>query len=295
MVNPRVSLEQWRALQAVVDQGGFAQAAQALHKSQSSVSYTVARLQEQLGITLLEIHGRKAELTDEGRALLRRSRHLLKEALSLEQFADGLEQGWEADVNLVVDAAFPTNILMTALRQFAPLSKGSLVQLTEVVLSGAEDALERGATDIAICANVPAGFLGEPLLDITFVAVTHAEHSMQLNDRAITTTDLERHLQVVIRDSGERQQRDVGWLGADHRWSVSSIETARQVLLSGLGYCWLPEHCIRTELEKGVLKKLNLREGGHYNGTLYLVYGKDRNPGPGARLLTELLHEAIQG
>ncbi|HCW95511.1 MAG TPA: LysR family transcriptional regulator, partial [Pseudomonas sp.] len=39
---PRVTLEQWRTLQAVIDSGGFAQAAEVLHRSQSSVSYTVA-------------------------------------------------------------------------------------------------------------------------------------------------------------------------------------------------------------------------------------------------------------
>ena len=40
--------------------GGFAQAAEALHRSQSSVSYTVARMQDQLGVPLLRIDGRKA-------------------------------------------------------------------------------------------------------------------------------------------------------------------------------------------------------------------------------------------
>ena len=55
MKAPRVTLDQWRTLQAVVDHGGFAQAAEALHRSQSSVSYTVARMQEQLGAPLLRI------------------------------------------------------------------------------------------------------------------------------------------------------------------------------------------------------------------------------------------------
>jgi len=60
--NPRVSLEQWRTLQAVIDCGGYAQAAVQLHRSQSSVSYAVKRLQQQLGISLMHIEGRKAVL-----------------------------------------------------------------------------------------------------------------------------------------------------------------------------------------------------------------------------------------
>lgn len=293
MNNPRVSLEQWRALQAVVDNGGFAQAAEALHRSQSSVSYTVAKLQEQLGVAVLRIEGRKAILTDEGEALLRRARHLVKEAVELEQFADGLEQGWEAEVRLVVDAAFPTQVLMRALSDFAPRSHGSRVQLNEVVLSGAEEALEQGSADLVIGANVPTGFLGEPLVDIDFIAVAHADHPLQQLERVITTSDLERELQVVIRDSGVRQRRDVGWLGAEHRWSVSSMETAIAAVVEGLGYCWLPEHSISQQLEVGVLKPLPLREGSRYKGTLYLVYGQQGEPGPGTRLLAELLREAL--
>jgi len=89
------------------------------------VSYTIARLQEQLGVPLLQIEGRKAQLTEAGQTLLRRSRHLVQEALALEEFARSLEQGWEPQVRLVVDAAFPSAALMKALRLFEPLSQGT--------------------------------------------------------------------------------------------------------------------------------------------------------------------------
>ena len=41
---PHIALDQWRALIAVVDSGGYAQAAEALHKSQSSVTYAVQKI-----------------------------------------------------------------------------------------------------------------------------------------------------------------------------------------------------------------------------------------------------------
>lgn len=59
MNSPKVTLDQWRALQAVIDHGGFAQAAEKLHRSQSSVSYAVNRLQELLGLKLLHIEAAK--------------------------------------------------------------------------------------------------------------------------------------------------------------------------------------------------------------------------------------------
>jgi len=47
---PHIALDQWRALIAVVDSGGYAQAAEALHKSQSAVTYAVQKIESVLGV-----------------------------------------------------------------------------------------------------------------------------------------------------------------------------------------------------------------------------------------------------
>lgn len=293
MKTPRVSLDQWRALQAVVDFGGYAQAAQELHRSQSSVSYTIAKLQEQLGIPLLQIKGRKAELTDAGQVLLHRSRQLLADAVELEDLADSLEQGWEPEIRLVVDEAFPKAILMMVLKRFAPESRGTRVQLREVVLSGASDALLTGA-DLVVGYQVPKGFVGEPLVEIEFVPVAHPDHPLHQLGNELTINDLSREMQVVIRDSGVRQQKDVGWLGAGYRWTVTSIDTAITAISNGLGFAWLPRHEIWEELSDGRLKPLPLRGGQCYRGHLYLVFGQQEGVGPATRRLSELFHEVAK-
>ena len=56
----RITLEQWRALVAVVDHGSYAKASEALHKSQSSVTYAVQKLESLLGVQAFEIQGRKS-------------------------------------------------------------------------------------------------------------------------------------------------------------------------------------------------------------------------------------------
>ena len=63
MSGPRTSLEQWHCFLAVVDEGSYARAAEVLHKSQSAVTYTIQKMEEQLGVRVFEIRGRKAELT----------------------------------------------------------------------------------------------------------------------------------------------------------------------------------------------------------------------------------------
>ncbi len=50
MQAPHITLEQWRALIAVVEAGGYAQAALSLNKSQSAVTYSVQKIEEMLGV-----------------------------------------------------------------------------------------------------------------------------------------------------------------------------------------------------------------------------------------------------
>ncbi|HDZ57107.1 MAG TPA: LysR family transcriptional regulator [Pseudomonas xinjiangensis] len=291
MKAPRVTLEQWRTLQAVVDQGGFAQAAEALHRSQSSISYTVAKMQEQLGIPLLEIEGRKAVLTEAGAVLLRRSRHLVQQASQLEVLAWNMDQGWEAEVHLVVDAAYPTVRLARALQSFMPLSKGCRVQLREEVLSGVEERLLDGSADLAISGISIAGFLPQQLNAVEFVAVAHPGHPLHQINRQLNHGDLENQLQVVIRDSGRRQPRDSGWLGAEQRWTVASLATAATLVGSGLGFAWLPAHEITRQLASGLLKELPLQQGARRSNNLFLYANKDKPLGPATRILADLIIE----
>src|SRR2546421_5842084 len=96
MPAPRISLDQWRALLAVVDEGSYAKAAEALHKSQSTVTYAVQQLESQLGVKAFKIEGRKATLTPTGQLLYKRARYLLDEAGALEQSSKRLSAGWGA-------------------------------------------------------------------------------------------------------------------------------------------------------------------------------------------------------
>jgi DNA-binding transcriptional LysR family regulator len=288
----RVSLEQWRVLQSVVDYGGFAQAAKVLHRSQSSISYAVNNLQKQLGVTVLEIRGRKAELTEAGEVLLRRARDILEEALALETVASHLKQGWEPEIRLVVDTAFPMPILLAALKTFAPLSRGTRVLLKEVVLSGAREALERGESDLVIGDDFPEGYLADHLIDLEFIAVAHPDHHLHQLGRPLTERDLKSEMQVVIQDSGQDSQRNVGWLGAEHRWTVSSFDKAITTISSGLGYGWLPYDQIITQLQSHQLLPLPLRRGKTYRANLYLCFGQE-HPGEASKVLAKLLHETV--
>ncbi len=290
---PRTTLEQWSVLQAIIEHGSYARAAEALHRSQSSISYMVARLQEHLGIELLAIEGRKARLTERGAVLLRRATELLADARRLEQLAGSLREGREAEVRLTADVVFPTRLLLDALARFAAIAPATRVQLKEVVLSGADEALLDQSADLVIGSRVPPGFLGDLLMEIEFVAVARPDHPLHQLGREITVDDLARGQQIVIRDSGTAKPRDEGWLGAAQRWTVTGIETSISLVAGGLGFAWLPCHLIGPHIETNTLKPLPLREGQRRRAQLYLMYAQPELAGPATRELAQVLREAV--
>ncbi len=283
MTFTKTSLEQWTVLAAVVDQGGFAQAAAILNRSQSAVSYAVARLQESLGVALLVLEGRKSVLTPHGRTLLMRARSLIRDLETLELLAKNLQRGWEPELKLVVDAAFPRTRLLGIIAELQKTCPSTQMQLSDAVLSGAEDAINGSLADVVITSRVPSGFLGDHLLDVEFIAVARPDHALFQLDRELTADDLVRHVQTVVRDSGTAHRRDEGWLGAEHRFTVSSMEASLAILLAGLAYAWLPEHLLADTLRDGRLKRLPLTSGGSRIVPLYLVLVRPELVGPAAR------------
>ncbi|MGQ3056897.1 MAG: LysR family transcriptional regulator, partial [Nevskia sp.] len=269
MATLRTSLDQWAVLAAVVDHGGYAQAAALLNKSQPAVSYALARLQEALDVPLLVVEGRKAVLTEHGRVLLQRARPLLRDLETLERLAGKLKQGWEPELRLVVDVAFPRSLLLAIVAELQQLCPSTQMQVSDAVLSGAEQAIEDAAADVVVTSRVPPGFLGSFLMDIRFIAIAAPRHPLFEVEVPLTTSHLARHVQVVVRDSGQKRPRNEGWLGADRRCTVSSIEASLATVKAGLGYAWLPEHLLADALREGSVRPLPLAVGSERNMELY--------------------------
>ncbi|QIM48607.1 LysR family transcriptional regulator [Pusillimonas sp. DMV24BSW_D] len=290
----KTTLEQWRALAAVVEHGGFAQAAQALHRSQSSISYLVGKLQSQIDLPLLEVEGRKAQLTDAGHTLLTHAQELLSDAYELEELARRMGAGWEAELRLVVDVAFPKAVLVQALKRFSQEAPFTRLKLSEVVLSGAEEALLDQEADMMIGAYIPHGHLGQVLLNVPFIAVACRDHPLIQLGRPVGEDDLKRHMHIVVRDSGTQNPRNEGWLGSTQRWTVSSLEASVSLVAGGLGFAWLPQHLVEPYLTQGMLVPIPVELGQIRQTPLYLVFGTGAQTGPAASCLAGILQELGQ-
>jgi len=289
---PRITLDQWRALAAVVEGGGYARAAERLHRSQSTVTYAVQQLESQLGVKAFQIDGRRAKLTPTGAMLYRRARYLLEEAAGLEQSARRFSAGWEPEIRLAVEAIFPTWLLLRCLDRFGKESPGTQIELTESVLGHRTDALARGETDLAIFSSLPPGFLGETLMPIRFVLAANPAHPLHKLGRKLTLRDFRPHRHLVVRETSPARASEVS-MRTTQRWTVGQVSTWIEAAREGFGFAWLPEEKIRPELEAGTLKPLPLSEGAQRFAHLYLVFANREHAGPGTLRLAEIIREAV--
>jgi DNA-binding transcriptional LysR family regulator len=293
MLAPHITLEQWRALLAVVDHGGYAQAAIALKKSQSAVTYAVQKIEETLGLRAFEIVGRKAMLTPTGQLLYRRARALIEDAGGLERAAKTLSAGWEAEISLAVEVLFPTWLLLDCMAAFNHESPDTRIEVIESVISGTSEALIQRRADLAIAPLIPPGFLGDQLMTLKIVPVAHPDHPLSRLNRPLSLRDLAQHRHLVVRDSGAGRDPRCVSVEVEQRWTVSHMASSIEAASKGLGFAWLPEDRIRQELQDGRLKELTIQDGGARSVSLYLVLADPDLAGPGVRRLAEIIRANV--
>ncbi|MBA4501499.1 LysR family transcriptional regulator [Marinobacterium marinum] len=290
----QVTLEQWQALIAVVDAGGYAKAAEQLGKSQSAISYAVQKLESSLDVRVFKLSGRRATLTEAGQALYRHAQHLLTQAEQTEELARQFSQGYEAQIQIAMDAIFPRSWMLDILADFAEQHAHTRIELLETVLSGSDEAVLKRQVDLAISGRVPPGFLGEKLMDVRFIACASPDHPLHQFNRPLTLDDLRQYRQLVVRDSGSRSV-DSGWLGAEQRWTLSNIEASMMAAGKGIGYAWYPVTRIQPQLHSGALKPLPLGSSGERSVELYLILTDGELARPGVRKLAGMIHKKVHG
>jgi len=283
---PRISLEQWRALQAVVEAGGYAQAAERLHKTQSTVTYAVQQIQKLLGLRAFEIKGRKAVLTSAGQVLYRRAKTLLEEAAMLERGAAQMSSEWQPEIRIAVETLFPTWLLLEALEIFARERPETRNEIYETVMSGTTELLAAGRVDLAIGPE-ELGIRGVPLMPVRVVPVASPTHPLHALGRELTDRDLKQHRRIFMRDTSAQRAPEVA--GVELRWTVSNKATQIRALVMGLGFAWMPEETIAPELRAGQLKMLRLQSGTQRTAYLHVAFDDPEFPGRDAARLVEIL------
>lgn len=147
-------LDLLKAFVSVVDAGGFTRAGERVHRTQSTVSQQIRRLEEQAGHELLVRGARTVSLTIEGERLLSYARRIL--ALSIEAKA-ALAEGGAGVVRLGLPEDFAVAALTGLIADFARSHPDVRLSVRCALSSALAADLERGDLDLALLKREPGG------------------------------------------------------------------------------------------------------------------------------------------
>ena len=254
----KLSLDALQILDAIDRRGSFAAAGKALHKVPSTISYTVSKLEEDLGVQLFDRVGPRAHLTPAGEALLEEGRHLLRAARELEMRVRRVASGWEAELTVAVDSMFVPALLAEDVRAFNAVAEQTRMRLISESLSGTWEALLDRRADLLIGAagEGPSGggYVVEPLGVVRFVFAVAPSHPLATAPEPLGREQLAGHCAIAVADSARRLlPRTVGLLMGQETVTVPDMVSKFRLQCAGLGFGFLPEPYVRQAVREGRL------------------------------------------
>lgn len=272
----KISLDALITIDTIARRGSFAGAAKELFRVPSTISYTVSKLEEDLGVPLFERYGPKVTLTPAGEELLKEGRHLLKAAGDLERRVRRVASGWETEFSIAIDSVLSPSGLIDDIAAFYEVADQTRVRLIKEELSGTWEALLDRRADLLVGAAGAGpsggGYTTEPMGTVSFAFVVAPAHPLAAVRRRLTKADLADHRAVAVSDSARQlQARTVGLLFGQDTLSVPDMQTKHQYQLAGLGFGFLPEPFVRGDIEKGLLIEKQVEES-RPEETLYLAW-----------------------
>lgn len=291
-----ISLDALETLDAIEREGSFSAAARALHKVPSAVSYAVAQLEDAVGVALFVRQGRRAHLTDAGRAIVDEARAVLARARRLEGLAARFRDGWEPTLRVVLDGIVPMTPVLRVLRDFGRDDVPTRLQLRVEFLGGVQDRFEAVDADLMVVkAWTPSPHLvARHLPDVTVVLVASGDHPLCAAAEPVGADQLHEHVELTVHDSS-RSSRVVDHrrFGGSRVFLLSDFASKREALLMGLGYGWMPLALVADDLDAGRLAEVRWDAGSRYAFAPALVHRADRPPGRAGRRFADALAEAL--
>lgn len=292
------TLDQLKVFLAVVDASSFAAAARRLGRSTSVVSYTIANLEAELGVSLFDRETtRKPQLTQAGRSVLAEVRVVAHGIDGLRAKVRSLQQGVEAELRVVLDVMLPQERISDALLVFHRKFPTVALHLrTEALGAVMQLVLDRTAT-LAVCGPPDAAVDGIERIDlgsVELVPVAAPGHPLAM--AAANAPGAGRsHVQLVLTDrSTQAQGPDLGVFGR-HTWRVADLWTKHALLLDGIGWGHMPIPLVAQDLKRGRLVRLKLPDvrGGAYR--FFGIYRADTPLGPAASFLLSRFESQVAG
>ena len=287
----KTTLEQWVTLQEIDKAGSIQGAALALNKSHTTLIYSIKKLEQQLSVTLLEVKGRRAGLTEQGKSLLRRANGMLEQAQDLEVLGQQISAGVESQIILAIDHLCDPSLLYVPMAKYLKQNSLTSIQVIETSLSKTNEMVTSQEADIAIITLPITNYPAEAFSLTNMIPVVSVDHALA-HKSLLTLADFATHCQIVVRDLGaggaHEESQNVGWLKANQRVTVDNFDHAVRAIEQGVGFGRLPDH-ILAKHNQGQLKVLEVAESHKYQVPLHISLPKGSKTGPAARCFYDVL------
>lgn len=261
-MNSPITMDALRTLDAIERRHSFAAAAEELCRVPSAVSYTINKLEEDLGVALFDRSRRRAKLTAVGRLVLEQGRHILKATDEMTALARQAADGWEMELRICIDSVLACDPVYELIEAFQRVQPRTEIRLIEEVLGGSWDALNDDRCDLVIGAEgiPPAqGFVLHSLGKVIFEFAVAAGHPLTELPTPLSPKAIQDYPTVIVADSSRHlSRRSSGLLDGRSRIIVPTIERKIEAQCKGLGVGFLPRHRIVRELAEGRLEILSL-------------------------------------
>lgn len=290
-----MDLRQLGALVAIAEKGGFSAAARALHTVQSNISSHVARLERELGVTLVDRSS--GRLTEEGEAVVGRARRVQAELDAL--VAD------VASVNSEVSGGARIGIIGTTARWLTPhLLEGMeathpsvRVVVVDATTTSLVPQLDTGELDLAVVALPLASteLETETLFSEDLIVVAPRDHPLAERDR-VTLAELSEH-ELLLSSTGTAFRDDLevqaaaGGFTLRTKAEVDGMRLLASLAFEGFGAAVLPASAA-TRAAGGEWKRVPL--DGVVGRSVGLAHRRRGLPSAPARALREVLFRVIQ-
>lgn len=241
----KLSIEALEVIDTIDRKGSFAAAAEALYRVPSALTYTVQKLESDLGVQLFDRSGHRALLTEAGTELLKEGRYLLEAAQALEARVKRIATGIETNITIAISDLFNLDAIYQILQDFYAQNFGTRVKITREVFGGSWDALISGRADISIGApgDAPSnsGISTKLIGHIEFVFAVAPQHPLADLPEPLNDEDIIHYRSVAAADSSRNlPPRTSGILSGQDVLTVSDMQTKIKAQLLGLGVGYLP-------------------------------------------------------
>lgn len=293
MTATEIDLNDVQIFVKVVETGSFTAAGTALYLPKSSVSRKVSRLEERLGVRLLQRTTRSLTLTAAGRTYFERTSRLMAELQDVESAVAGLAEVPKGPLKVTV----PVSFVQTGQGLFVKFLRAyPEIRLFLDVTDRYVDLVEEGF-DIAMRGGRP------PDPSLTGHHVLHSEHQLVASreyleefGRPSCPTDLKDHECLILGLKSPttwtfETARGTVDVSVNGRLACTNIQALLEAAQAGMGIARLPLTNSGFDLE-GL--ELVLPEHGTPGGGMWLVYPSSQHLSPAVRAFIEFVDEAFK-